>query len=251
MRHEGKKVIELRRDGFVKGSVHNDWSGCFSEFSAQIRECVGPDIDVVVGDFSTTGPVERAAFEVTLMDAMQAYFEYRVMTLCGIPSVTLLGTADDWRSVRERAGALAGYDLGWWADSLLPALDEFVNAASGSPDVDRWQSFFKEHSESGGSKITGWVNALFPYLKDHRSGGYTRRNSGGSRGDSYCASSDSFPSGLSEAPFVWEYCGTRYPMKFMAGFVGVAQDAATGTVRPATGWAVVNAAERKPARRGY
>ena len=132
VKHEGKEKICLSRDGFVKGSPDNDWPGCFAEFSAKIREHVGKPVDMVVSNFSTTGPVERAASEVVLMDAMQAYFEYSVMTMCGIPEVTLLGTPADWKSIFARAQAMGEYDLQWWMGSLLPALDELV-AASGSP----------------------------------------------------------------------------------------------------------------------
>jgi hypothetical protein len=49
------------------------------------------------------------------------------------------------------------------------------------------------------------------------------------------------PAGLSRVPFVWDYLGTKLPMQFVAGFVGVAQDEDTLAVRPAIGWAVGDA----------
>ena len=251
VKHEGKKLIELSRDGFVKGSPDNDWPGCFAEFSAKIREHVGKPVDMVVNDFSTTGPIEKAASEVVLMDAMQSYFEYSVMTMCGIPEVTLLGTTDDWRSIRARAAAMGEYDLGWWMDSLLPVLDELAAASAGRPNVAMWRSFFKEHSESGGTNISGWINALFPYMKNHRDKGlFTARNRFMAR-DKWNveyggSSSDCFPSGLSQAPFTWKYMGTDFDMKFTAGFVGVSQDPTTLAVRPAIGWAVGDAGGSKP-----
>ncbi len=254
VQHEGKKKIELRRDNFVKGSPDNDWQGCFAEFSAKIREHVGKPVDMVVSNFSTTGAVERAASEVVLMDALQAYFEYSIMTCCGIPEVTLLGTVDDWKSISARAQAMGEYDLQWWMTSLLPALDEFVAAASGRPNVKMWESFFKRNSMSGGDMITGWVNALFPYLKNYSDGGkYTRQNPYMARDkweDSLGyngAGTSAFPSGFGQAPFTWNYLGTEYAMKFTAGFVGVAQDPVTQAVRPAIGWAVGDADGKKHA----
>lgn len=254
VRHEGKEKIQLNRDTFVKGSPANDWPGCFAEFSAKIREHVGKPVDMVVCDFSTTGPIERAASEVVLMDAMQAYFEYSVMTMCGIPQVTLLGTVADWKSVFARAQAMGEYDLQWWTASLLPALDEFVEAAAGKPNRTTWESFFKRHSMSGGDKISGWVNALFPYLKNYRDGDkYTAKNDWMKKdkwdSDHGGAGSAAYPSGFGQAPFVWNYHGTEYAMKFTAGFVGVSQDPTTQAVRPAIGWAVGDGEGEKPQRR--
>lgn len=73
--------ITVRRDDFVKGSPENPWPEAFGEFSAAIREHLGDAHGLIVADFSTTGPVERAASEVVLLDAMQAYFSYEMLTL--------------------------------------------------------------------------------------------------------------------------------------------------------------------------
>ena len=51
-------------------------------------------------------------------------------------------------------------------------------------------------------------------------------------------SADSFPSGLSKAPFWWDYLRRSFDMEFLGGFVGVAQDEETLTLRPEIGWAV-------------
>src|SRR5262249_21944116 len=89
--HEGKLRLAVRRDGFVKGSPENDWPGVFAEFSEAIRAHIGDAHGLIVANFSTTGPVERAASEVVLLDSMQAFFSYEVHTICGIPSITLEG----------------------------------------------------------------------------------------------------------------------------------------------------------------
>src|SRR4051812_12424970 len=109
----GKKTIKVRRDEFVKGSPHNDWPGCFAEFSDAIAGFIGKKRDLFVGAFSTTGAVEKAAQEVALMSAMSRFFDFRVITRCGIPEITLLGTTEDWESIRVRARVLAEFDLEW------------------------------------------------------------------------------------------------------------------------------------------
>lgn len=52
--------------------------------------------------------------EVTLMESMKHYFEYRFMTYCGIPAVTLTGSVADYKSIIERCERL---------QTLLPDLD--------------------------------------------------------------------------------------------------------------------------------
>src|SRR4051794_36651182 len=92
VRHRGTVEIVVRRDDFVKGSPGNPWAEVLDEFSERVREHVGPAIDLFVPAFSTTGPVERAAAGVVLLDAVGSYFRYSTGSLCGIPEVALDGT---------------------------------------------------------------------------------------------------------------------------------------------------------------
>ena len=79
--HERRKKIAVRRDEFVKGSPDNDWEGVFGDFSEEIRKNVGDEIhSLLTPEFSTTGPVERAAAPIVLMDAFKEYFEYELHT---------------------------------------------------------------------------------------------------------------------------------------------------------------------------
>ena len=168
VRHEGQLELEVRRDHFVKGSPDNDWQGCFAEWSDAIAAHIGKKRDLVVASFSTTGPIERAASELVLMSAMKSYFSILMMTLCGIPSITLLGSVEDWRAIRRRAEVLAEFDLRDWTAVLLPVLDELVAAAEGHADRSFWQSIYKENDQSGGPYVTGWINVLFPYLQNRK-----------------------------------------------------------------------------------
>jgi hypothetical protein len=124
----------VRRDDFARGSAENPWAEVWPAFCDQVRGHIGAEAHgMMVCDFSTTGPAERAASEVVLMDAVQSYFEYRLDTDCRIPAVTLEGTVGDWERVRDRVGRLGQYDLSWWTDTVGPIIDEFVRAAKGRP----------------------------------------------------------------------------------------------------------------------
>lgn len=254
VRHEGKLELELERHDFVKGSPDNDWQGCFSGWSDAIAAHLGKKRDLVVASFSTTGPIERAASELVLMSAVQRYFGFSMVTMCGIPAVTLLGTVEDWRAIRRRAEVLAELDLTAWTAVLLPVLDQLVAAAAGNADRAFWRSIYKWDDNSGGPYVTGWINVLFPYLEEIHCGAdwFERQIQPNpyaldwphDMDDVFAgATLGSFPRGLSHVPFLWKYLGAEIPMTLAGGFVGISQDPQTLAVRPAIGWVVREAAQ--------
>jgi hypothetical protein len=164
--HDGKLLLNLRRDGFVLGNPENDWEGVFGEFSVRIRDHIGQKThDLLAAKYSTTGVVEAAAMEVALMDALQSYFVFSVTTLCGFPSVTLEGTPDDWLALRERTAELTKFDLDWWIPHVLPILDQFVASSRGNADKAFWCNFYKlMNPGSGKPHIHGHIVNLFPYI---------------------------------------------------------------------------------------
>ncbi|WP_442483725.1 DUF4419 domain-containing protein [Aeoliella sp. SH292] len=243
--HADKKLIQIRRDDFVKGTPENPWTEVFDEFSQQIRPLISGAYELVVADFSTTGLVERAAFEIALLDAMQRYFSYSLVTLCGIPSIRLEGTADDWKQLRQRAEALGQYQLRWWTDALDPVLAQFEAASLGDVDQPFWDSIYKLRGPrgSGNPYTTGWIQKLYPYLQESP--------------DKFEINpwlSDEVPGGpepamypvlAPKAPFEWDYIGTKFEMEMIGGLLGVAQDPTTLEIRPEMGWAVRDVARAK------
>lgn len=276
VRHEGTVEIHVRRDDFVKGSPENPWAEVLDEFSEKVRGHVGPAIDLFIPAFSTTGPAERAAAGVVLLDAVRSYFRYSTGSLCGIPEVTLEGTTGDWESLARRAEGFAEFGLGGWLEVLRPVLRQFVRASQGDVERSFWRSLYKFEEGSGSPWVTGWVLAFFPYLMDHRTGvasvpvpwyfeagsrpldwalypGEDEIDVEDDDDDADDADDDdddvlsrinfpptvpSFPGGLSQAPFRWDYRDQVFAMEFLGGFVGVSQDRETLALRPEIGWAV-------------
>jgi len=244
--HEGKKVIEVRRDNFVKGDPNNNWEDVFDEFSTAIKANIGEEIhSTIVSSFSTTGPTEKAISEIVLMDAVQKYFEYEVRTLCGIPTFYIGGQKEDWMSMKTKAAALVKFDtptLDNWGVALGSVFDEILKAFDGETNDIFWDSFYSYHSASGGSVVTGWVNVLFPYLQGGKGNFMVRENDiSRVRWDSkeyfWGNKPNLFPMGISKVPFVWNYFENKINMEFVGGMVGASQNE-EGVLRPEFGWAV-------------
>lgn len=249
--HDGKLKLVVRRDDFVKGSPENPWSGVFGEFSEKIKEHIGPAHSLIVADYSTTGPVERAASEVVLLDAMRSYFEYEVHTLCGIPRIMLEGSVEDWESIGRRVKRWGRFGLEWWVKPLEPLLDQFVATAQGRIDVEFWKSIYKWNDAQGsgtGPYVSGWITKFFPYLNaedpcERDPGKFSLAmnrwiNQPVARGrgpDFHC-----FPQFPAQAPFKWKYNGQDFEMVFVGGLLGVRQDHESLALRPEIGWAVLD-----------
>ncbi len=266
-RHRGRLVAHAERETLtveadvVPGSPENDWAAVVGGFIEGVRTKVRAGNDWLSAEFSTTGPAERAAAHIALLDAMQFYFEYRVYAVCGIPSVRLEGTPADWDSLAERVERLDDFGLGWWLEHLRPILGQFCRAVRGDIDLNHWRNLFKRLDAYGGALLNGWLLKLVPYLKSFQTGNISVRNelldgpfkpypkapavpkptSGGGRFTAADSGvwTNQLPTGLSAAPFILE--GPRCPeplaMEFLGGFVGVTQDADTLALRPKLGWA--------------
>jgi hypothetical protein len=247
---EGKRLIEITRNDFRRGSTKNDWPGAVKEFVERIADYVPEMEPLVVGDFSTTGAIERTAYQTALMSVTQRWFDYSLFTMCGIPEIRLLGTPEDWISLRMRARNVARFGLQDWMSELKPVLDQFVAASQGQPDAAFWQSFYKDESQSGGPFVTGWINVLFPYLDNRNTSGAGTLTADGLRRNPFALAwrdssqrttgphASEFPAGLQRAPFLWHYLSSTHRMQLVSGFVALSQDPATFELRPAIGWAV-------------
>jgi hypothetical protein len=164
VRHAGTKELCVDHDGPLPTDPAG-WGAIVSAF----RDCLAGEVGdgrarLFECDFSTSTDVERVAGRIALMDVYNRYYEYKLNCVCGIPEVTLLGTADDWKKIRARVDVVAELDLEFWTRSLAPIADEFVRAAEGAPDLAFWYRIYKPRDVYGGDLITGWIARLYPYL---------------------------------------------------------------------------------------
>jgi hypothetical protein len=220
--------------------MDNPWPEVFGEFSAKIKEKMNPgSYDGVTASFSTTGSVEKAAGDIIFMDMVKNYFEILMRTCCGIPEVTLEGTAEDWALIRDKVESLKSkYGLEWWLKELYPVVSGMADCASGKQDGTFLQEWYKLGGGSGGPYVSGHIVKFFPYLKD-RNGEAKRKVTNFNPGIHFGGpNTDAFTAGLNSVPFIWQYLGDLKNMRLSAGFVGYTQDQQTMAVRPKIGWAV-------------
>lgn len=64
-----------------------------------------------------------------MMATLQKYFDFKFSLMCGIPSVTLLGTVEDWKSLRSRVDRLGefGKEVKDWMRYLQKVCDSLVD----------------------------------------------------------------------------------------------------------------------------
>lgn len=243
--HEGKKVLKIKFN-FPKGFFYNPWEEVFDFFSKEIKKEVKKNItDLIVQNFSTTSMIEKAAFDISLMESMERYFDYRGKAICGIPYIILEGTVEDWDKIYRLVDEFNQYDLEWWVKELKPILYEFKMASEGKILKKFWKGIYNSEKGYGGNVVNGWIINFFPYtiqdgntlMKNRLLGkkienkheGFYHRN---------------FPSGISKVEFIWEIGKIEYQMNFLAGFTGIYQNDKL-ELRPEIGWVVKDCTIKK------
>ena len=240
--HSGKMELVVQSDKDLL-SEDADWEKMMGDFTAQINENTKGDIaKTITADFTTTGITERITSQITLMETMKSYFDYVVHYIaCGIPSVTLTGTPQDWQKVLEKTQQLEKYGISKWTKSLVPILTEFVKASEGKADQAFWQSMVKKRRqnelEGGGcdfrkpTKLDGWILKFFP-------------DENGQTLDQV-PHTHKMPSERVYVDFKYQVINpvdgtvlTDIPMQLVAGFIGTEVDTLTHALTPKMGWVV-------------
>ncbi|GLY53013.1 DUF4419 domain-containing protein [Lentzea sp. NBRC 102530] len=193
-------------------------------------------------DFSTSTAVERLAGRVAMMDAYSPYHGYWMIAVCGIPSITLTGTPDDWREIRRRIDDLPRFGLEHWCRSLVPITDQFVRAAEGNADTDFWKRIYNPFDAYGGERVTGWITRFYPYLGTGSSPNPMLDLPVGEPRDTteHSIATTSVRATLCRAVINVNTGHDLTAVAVDAGLVGVAQHD-DGALEPVAGWAVVSA----------
>jgi len=167
--HEGKKTLTVEVGPSIYG-VDYEWF--FKQMRSQISKNINnPEYtDLTDCNFSQSTSVQKIVNDIMLMYGFKEYFEYRMMMLCGIPGVTMVGTEDDWKSLIEKHGKLEKFlepldnvlELSVWFQSSRSVLEKLLETYQGKPDTDWWSKIIsrRRYGSGGQNDFGGW------FLKD-------------------------------------------------------------------------------------
>ncbi|PFH56590.1 hypothetical protein XA68_16272 [Ophiocordyceps unilateralis] len=163
--HQGQENIRV--------AVWNDESAVdnlVTGFAYELRHRVKTPwlADWVKPGFSTTTPEDELTANVLMMGLLQQFFSYTGVLLCGLPSVTLLGTREDWEALSGKLEHLKdfGEEPTQYAEVLRPIMDGFLRSWD-EPDSETTKDFWskivlggKNYLCSGQTLVSGWITGF-------------------------------------------------------------------------------------------
>ncbi|OHT03976.1 uncharacterized protein TRFO_28634 [Tritrichomonas foetus] len=240
---EGKKKLTVSQVLF-DFREKDKWEKIFPLFVDQIQNYTGYNlINTLTPNFTTTTKTSLAVGQVSIMAAMKHYFKYELEVYgCGLPSVTIEGSKEDWIKIKEKLSFLEQFDLEWWISQLHPIIQEIINAKDGKINKEFWLHMIKYKDGDGyynPSQIDGWFVSFFPYNK-HGDRMSLKR----------IFADDPMPKEMLQTPFVLKfYIGDIfsqvYDCTMHAGFIGLKQDPETFNLKPEIGWVIEQDTNKK------
>ncbi|KAF2120265.1 hypothetical protein BDV96DRAFT_674566 [Lophiotrema nucula] len=186
-----------------------------------------------------------------MMGTLKAYFSYKAVITCGIPTATLEGKKLDYELFLKRLDKLCEYGTEPKAFSKLlrPILQGFIDTFD-DPESDSVKAFWKQICDyEGGSGMcyySGWITAFCFWDNEGR-----RQIKGKRVG----VSADSIPSGFTTVPVTINDNGLIVYAKMLAGSVGIISTSTNkdkkgpvgnDSLRPQLGWCMYEKAGQTP-----
>ncbi|RGP68788.1 hypothetical protein FSPOR_4993 [Fusarium sporotrichioides] len=110
----------------------NTWDDMLVSFGDEVDKRVKTKWlkDWVMPGFSTSTPKDDVTAAVLMMGLMKQFFDFEGWLVCGIPSITLLGTRDDWVKLEAKLDYLKefGPDPELFSERLRPIMKRFVSS---------------------------------------------------------------------------------------------------------------------------
>ena len=161
VQHQGEKELEAISNGSDIGMLVVQMTEIIAKnvVDPELREWVMPS-------FTSTTADDKVIGAILFMGAMQKYFSYTITMLCGLPTVTLLGEASDWREILKRLDKidLLGDEPRRFTSMLRPILKHMILSFDYPTSVEVknfWNTIAHERLIGSGSEcLTGWITAF-------------------------------------------------------------------------------------------
>lgn len=146
----------------------------FTEFTNKYPK-ISTLIDQYTPRFSTTTPIDIFINHLAIMNTFDQLYNYQIEDLCGIPSVTLLGTKEDWIALRDGCIFVKEFShisdhFNIWHAALHLTLNKFIDAFDGNIDTIFWNKMCvykhigtSEWCNGGDGIIAGWAFVFSPF----------------------------------------------------------------------------------------
>ena len=242
----GKKDLKVERLDYSPQSATKEvWDGIMKEFVEKIGKNVGQEtIDNLECNFSTTSPAALVTSQVSIMSAMKQYFTYRVlMAGCGISSITLEGSLQDWEKIKSKLEFLSTKALKWWTKHLIPIIDNIIATKKyynskgklSKELIEFWKGMIRLKGKGDmydPHMVNGWIVKFIPNLSNEKPEVYEE------------IYETNVPDQIISCPMelTWlSLTGKKidYSCSLFSGFYGMVQDKETFNVRPVIGYAIV------------
>ena len=242
----GKKDLKVERLDYSPQSATKEvWDGIMKEFVEKIGKNVGQEtIDNLECNFSTTSPAALVTSQVSIMSAMKQYFTYKVlMAGCGISSITLEGSLQDWEKIKSKLEFLSTKALKWWTKHLIPIIDNIIATKKyynskgklSKELIEFWKGMIRLKGKGDmydPHMVNGWIVKFIPNLSNEKPEVYEE------------IYETNVPDQIISCPMelTWlSLTGKKidYSCSLFSGFYGMVQDKETFNVRPVIGYAIV------------
>jgi len=231
---QGKKELTIA----INEDTNNPkkWNAIFPQFVNQIERFTGKDyVNNLRADFSTTTTDSKIISEITLMESVKTYFDYRVILMgCGISKITIEGDIQDWNNLLKKIDYIETFDLQWWTKELRPIINEIIHTKEGIKNTDFWNNMIQLGNEvpyRSHERIDGWITKFYPFLL-----------SGKQRELNHIDNITNIAPEYVKVPFILDNKieNKEYPMEFWAGIFGMQQDYKTMALKPILTWAIIH-----------
>lgn len=148
------------------------WYDILLRFQDEIQKRVKTPwlLDFIRPNFTTTTPSDLMTANILMMGLTKAYFKYIGKIVCGLPSVTLLGTQSDWAALLAKLDRLPsfGAEPAQYAARLRPILTRFVESFR-FPDDPATRTFWNQIVSGTAAHvcgdppvyISGWITGFY------------------------------------------------------------------------------------------
>lgn len=138
-------------------------------------------INILETNYSTSNQIIKTVSGLLILNTLKEYISYEFILGCGIPSIILVGTQDDWNllklkyeQLKKICNTIPNNELVDWFPCMDKIMNMFIDlrmlAINGSVDAPEyykllWQRVisFVPQGSGGDTVLGGWVSVLSPY----------------------------------------------------------------------------------------